>query len=86
MDDFKTGGFVSFLGEIQHFQICFHVPDTFLGLLNYKRYVHVCVSFRCIFLIYSFHLSKLPSLCELFWYPSTDDGYWNRNVNVDFTS
>ena len=25
---------------------CFHVPDTFLWLLNYERYVHVCESFR----------------------------------------
>ena len=23
---------------------------------------------------------------ELFWYPSPDDGYWNWNVNVYFTS
>ena len=29
---------------------------------------------------------KHPSLCELFWYPSPDDGYWNRNVNVDLLS
>ena len=48
--------------------------------------MHVYVSFRCIFHICSCHLSKHPSLCELFWYPSPDDGYWNRNVNVDFTS
>ena len=75
-----------FLWEIQHFQICFHVPDTFLWLLNYERYVHVCASFRCIFLICSCHLSKHPSQCELFWYPRPDDGYWNWNVNLDFKS
>ena len=80
------GGFVSFLWEIQHFQIFFHVPDTFLWLLNYERYVHVFVSFRCIFLICSCHLSKHPLLYELFWYPSPDDGYWNRNVNVIINS
>ena len=39
-----------------------------------------------IIIICSCHLSKHPSLCELFWYPSPDDGYWNRNVNVDFAS
>ena len=43
-----------------------------------------------LFVVYfsfgSFHLSKHPSLCELFWYPSPDDGYWNQNVNVNFTS
>ena len=75
-----------FFGKSQHFQIFFHVPDIFLWLLNYERYVYVYVSFRCIFLICSCHLSKHPSLCELFSYQSPDDGYWNRNVNVDFTS
>ena len=35
------------------------------------------IYFRCIC---SCYLSKHPSLCELFWYPSPDDGYWNRNV------
>ena len=38
------------------------------------------------FFICSCHLNKHPSLCELFWYSSPDDGYWNRNVNFDFTS
>ena len=28
--------------------------------------MHVYVSFRCIFLIFSCHLSKHPSICELF--------------------
>ena len=55
-------------------------------LLNCERYVHVYVSFRCIFLICSCYLSKHPLLWELFWYPSPDDGYWDRNVNVDFAS
>ena len=84
-----TWGFVSFFwgGRNPTFSnICFHVPDTFLWLLNYESYVHVYVSFRCISLIGSSHLSKHPSLCELFWCPSPDDGYWIRNVNVDFTS
>ena len=44
----------------------FHVPNTFWWLLNFERYVHVYVSFRCIFLICSCHLSKHPSICELF--------------------
>ena len=68
MDKMYEGsrGFVSFLWEIQHFQIFFHVPDTFLRLLNNERYVHICVSFRCIFLICSCHLSMYSSLCELF--------------------
>ena len=47
-------------------------------------------TFMYLFVVYFFicscHLSKHPSLCKLFWYPSPDDGYWNRNVNVDFTS
>ena len=34
---------VSFLSEIQHFLIYFNVPDTFLTLLNYERYVHICI-------------------------------------------
>ena len=38
------------------------------------------LSFRCILFICSCFLSKYLSLCELFWYPSPDDGYWNRNV------
>ena len=42
--------------------------------------------FVVYFFICSCHLSKHISLCELFWYPSPDDGYWNRNVNVDIIS
>ena len=38
------------------------------------------VSFRCILFNCSCHPSKHPSLCELFCYPSPEDGYWNRNV------
>ena len=34
--------------------------------LNYERYVHVFLFFRCIFLICSCQLNKNPSLCELF--------------------
>ena len=69
-----------FFGKSNIFKYFFHVPHTFLWLFNYERYVHVCVSFRCIFLICSCHLIKHPSLCELFWCTSPDDGYWNRNV------
>ena len=52
--------------NIQHFQIFFHVPNTFWWLLNFERYVHVYLSFRCIFLICSCHLSNHPSICGLF--------------------
>ena len=55
-------------------------------LLNFERYVHVYLSFRCIFLICSCHLSNHPSILWTILYPSPDDGYYNRNVNVDFTS
>ena len=51
-----------------------------------KKYVHVYLSFRCIFLICSCHLSNHPSILWTILYPSPDDGYYNRNVNVDFTS
>ena len=43
------------------------MPNTFWWLLNFERYVHVFVSFRCIFLICSCHLSNHPSICELFY-------------------
>ena len=69
-----------------HFLIFFHVPNTFWWLLNFERYVHVYLSFRCIFLICSCHLSNHPSILWTILYPSPDDGYYNRNVNVDFTS
>ena len=42
--------------------------------------------FSLYILICSCHLSKNPSQWELFWYLNPDDGYWNRNVNIDFTS
>ena len=29
--------------KIQHFQISFHVPNTYLTILNKERYLHVCV-------------------------------------------
>ena len=63
----KTGGFVSFLWKILHFQIFFLVPNTFWWLLNFERYMHVYLSFCCIFLICSCHLSNHPSICELFY-------------------
>ena len=66
--------------------IFFHVPNTFWWLLNFERYVHVYLSFRCIFLICSCHLNNPPSILWTILYPSPDDGYYNRNVNVDFTS
>ena len=52
----KNGRFclVFFFWEIQHFQIYFHAPDPFLTLLNYERYVHIC-----IFSLYTFHLHLL---------------------------
>ena len=81
-----TGDFVSFLWKILHFLIFFHVPNTFWWLLNFERYVHVYLSFRCIFLICSCHLNNHPSILWTILYPSPDDGYYNRNVNVDFTS
>ena len=59
-----------------------HVLMTF----EFERYVHVYLSFRCIFLICSCHLSNHPSILWTILYPSPDDGYYNRNVNVDFTS
>ena len=77
-----TGGFISFLWEIQYFHICFYMPDTFLRLLYYERYVHINVSFHWIFFICSSYLSKHPSLYKLFWYSSPDDGYWNWNVQL----
>ena len=82
----KTGGFVSFLWKILHFLIFFHVPNTFWWLLNFERYVHIYLSFRCIFLICSCHLNNHPSILWTILYPSPDDGYYNRNVNVDFIS
>ena len=62
------------------------MPNTFWWLLNFERYVHVYLSFRCIFLICSCHLNNHPSILWTILYPSPDDGYYNRNVNVDFTS
>ena len=62
------------------------MPNTFWWLLNFERYVHVYLSFRCIFLICSCHLSNHPSIFWTILYPSPDDGYYNRNVNIDFTS
>ena len=62
------------------------MPNTFWWLLNFERHVHVYLSFRCIFLICSCHLSNHPSILWTILYPSPDDGYYNRNVNVDFTS
>ena len=38
------------------------------------------VSFCCILFICSCYLSKHPSVSELLWYPSPDDGYWNQNI------
>ena len=64
-----------------------------LGIIHVKCYVrmylvlvHVYLSFRCIFLICSCHLNNHPSILWTILYPSPDDGYYNRNVNVDFTS
>ena len=34
----------------------------------------------------SCHLNNHPSILWTILYPSPDDGYYNRNVNVDFTS
>ena len=62
------------------------MPNTFWWLLNFERHVHVYLSFRCIFLICSCHLNNHPSILWTILYPSPDDGYYNRNVNVDFTS
>ena len=53
-----------------------HVLNTFKLRTLCARFV----SFRCIHSICSCYLDKHPSLFELFWYPSPDDGYWNRNV------
>ena len=75
-----------FFEKILHFLIFFHVPNTFWWLLNFERDVHVYLSFRCIFLICFCHLSNHPSILWTILYPSPDDGYYNRNVNVDFTS
>ena len=47
----------------KYFSTCQTRSDDFL---NFERYVNVYVSFRCIFLICSCHLSKHPSICELF--------------------
>ena len=82
---YRSFGIIPFKCYVKIYLV-FVFPDTFKWLLNYESYVHVYVSFRCIFLICSCHLSKHPLLCELLWYPSPDDRYWNRNVNVDFTS
>ena len=62
------------------------MPNTFWWLLNFERYVHVYLSFRCIFPICFCHLNNHPSILWTILYPSPDDGYYNRNVNVDFTS
>ena len=53
-----------------------HVRNTFKLWTLCERFV----SFRWVLFICSCYLSKHPLLCELFWYPSPDDGYWNRNV------
>ena len=42
------------------FQICFHLPDTFLRLLNYERYVHVC-----IFSLYTFYFLLLSQQASI---------------------
>ena len=75
-----------FFEKILHFLIFFHVPNTFWWLLNFERYVHFYLSFRCIFPICFCHLNNHPSILWTILYPSPDDGYYNRNVNVDFTS
>ena len=70
MDDFKTiciyenllvfayflknGRIHLFSLKIQHFQIYFHMPNTFLTLLSYEPCVHVC-----IFSLYTFYLVPL---------------------------
>ena len=90
MDDFKA----IYINENLHVVAYFLINERFylVSLGNptfsnmFPRARHACVSFRCIFLIYSCRPSKHPSLCELFWYPSPDDGYWNRNFSVNFTS
>ena len=52
----KTGGFISFLWEIEHFQKYFHVPNTFETPLKYERYEHVC-----IFSLYTFLFAPVIS-------------------------
>ena len=64
----------------------------------FPRAKHVLMTFEfwtlcaclSIFSLYIFHLllSSQPSPIDMWTisYPSPDDGYWNRNVNVDFTS
>ena len=64
----------------------------------FPRAKHVLMTFEfwtlcaclCIFSLYISHLllssQQAPIDMWTISYPSPDDGYWNRNVNVDFTS
>ena len=57
---------------------------SFSNMFPHARYVLItfdlwtlcaCLGiFSLYFFIFSCHISKHPSLCELFWYPSPDDG------------
>ena len=47
--------------------IYIYICQTRSDDLNFEHYVHVYLSFRCIFLICSCHLSNHPSICELFY-------------------
>ena len=53
--------------------------------------VYVCVFVYIYIYIYIYilcfcHLNNHPCILWTILYPSPDDGYYNRNVNVDFTS
>ena len=61
----------------------------------FPRAKHVLMTFEfwtlcaclSIFSLYISHLlNNHPSILWTILYPSPDDGYYNRNVNVDFTS
>ena len=67
----KTGGIISFLWEIQHFQIYFHMPNTFLTLLSYERCVHVC-----IFSLYTFYLVLLSRQVSIAMWTILISKFW----------
>ena len=67
----------------QYFSTCQTRSDDFWILNAMCMFVYLFV----VYFSFAPVISAITHLyCELFLYPSPDDGYYNRNVNVDFTS
>ena len=84
MDDFKTIllVFAYFLINRRIYLVSNMFPRDRYILNSFElwtQWAHL-YPFCWILFLCSCHFSKHLSLCELFWYPSPEDGYWNRNV------